>query len=304
MFTEDWKNHKDDLGYRLQLLQNLECQKALEADRQMCQVEIVPFRQEKDRITHGVTTLSEKTIGISLDDLKADEPYRATDTLFHEAGHRLQKKAVEHYDATHEAAYGFSEQEILALKGSLYNDAINNDDTSFFVTRLSPWEDTVRRIASRDNDELYTQDSEYIHSPYYTERMNDELLYGSDNADANRVRQEENAIFIPSGAIQSTMHDQSFSDAENDTFDQSDTGAEAQTPDTLAPSTPQMDGNDHAATQQQVNAHSVEDDLYDGAQHDIAHRIRCGRYGFRERELAGFATTHTGRQHGRTYRRF
>lgn len=137
---ENWRNLS--LDGRVQALQNLENGLAAQEGRRPCRV--VPMKSDAYDGVHkdGQISVNERLLG-------ADEPYLATDTLFHEARHAYQEHVA-------------SERPDLAESPEQLEDFQKNGGLGYLGPKqypvhypLQPVEMDARKVASERMEELY-----------------------------------------------------------------------------------------------------------------------------------------------------
>jgi len=150
--VENWRNWSVDK--RLEELQNLENSVAAQQNRTPCTVSFVPEEAYEYPEDHQALRgyHSSKGIFINEDLVKADKPYLATETLFHEDQHDYQEHLAQQPETPEDT------QELQDFRKNTSDGYLTDKKDGYPLYRWQPIEKDANEVARQRTDQLYSEE--------------------------------------------------------------------------------------------------------------------------------------------------
>lgn len=174
---ENWQNMS--VQERLGGLQMLENSLATQENRTSCTVNFIPDEAYKAPQDHQLLQGYHNGKGIFLNEnlITSDQPYNATETLFHESRHDYQ----EHLASQPETAQ--DSQQLQDFRMNTSGGYLNNEVYSYDKYRWQPIEKDANEMARQRTDELYANEfGDKSSYPEYRQQMEQNLSDDMFNA--------------------------------------------------------------------------------------------------------------------------
>lgn len=228
---------------RMQALQDLETAQAAREQRSACTVDFIPddvYRSEEER--QGLRGYHEgNNIYINSALVENDQPYLATETLFHESRHAYQEHVANNPEQAEDPQQVQDWQMNVDAKGYLHPEQVDWE-----AYRFQPIEEDANQIARQRTDDLYMGEfGDTEHYPEYRAAREAEM--------AEEQAQGEDALGSdPTGKARDMMIEQYQANELAQTQEQSASlnGSGSVEAQTVTPSVPGSESNDVRASEE------------------------------------------------------